>query len=74
MRASRGAARAALLLLACAGLAAARPLVRNIKTDAEFKKLLKHHAEVCELGPQPVSGHGARVRAAPGPVVAAAGE
>jgi len=40
------AARAALLLLALAHLAAARPLVRNIKTDAEFKKLLKHHAEV----------------------------
>ena len=52
MRGSRSAARAALLLLACAGLAAARPLVRNIKTDAEFKKLLKHHAEVCATGPR----------------------
>ena len=40
------AARAALLVLACAGLAAARPLVRNVRTDDEFRKLLKHHAEV----------------------------
>ena len=39
------AARSLLLLLALAHTAA-RPLVRNIKTDAEFKKLLKHHAEV----------------------------
>jgi thiol-disulfide isomerase/thioredoxin len=27
----------------------ARPLVRNVKTNAEFKKLLKHHAEVTGL-------------------------
>jgi thiol-disulfide isomerase/thioredoxin len=39
-------ARTALLMVACAGLATARPLVRNVKTDDEFRKLLKHHAEV----------------------------
>ena len=37
----------AVLFLAMAGYATARPLVRLVKTDDEFKKLLKHHAEVC---------------------------
>ena len=60
----RDAARVALLLLAFAGLATARPLVRNVKTDAEFKKLLKHHAEVS--APEPATCEaGARVTAAP---------
>ncbi len=35
-----------LAMLACVSLARARPLVRNVKTDDEFRKLLKHHAEV----------------------------
>jgi hypothetical protein len=42
-------ARSALTMLAmlvCVSLARARPLVRNVKTDDEFRKLLKHHAEV----------------------------
>ena len=47
---SASLARAALLMVACAGLATARPLVRNVKTDDEFRKLLKHHAEVRAAG------------------------
>ncbi len=47
---SASLARSALLFVACAGLAAARPLVRNVKTDDEFRKLLKHHAEVRAAG------------------------
>lgn len=38
-----------LAMLACVSLARARPLVRNVKTDDEFRKLLKHHAEVTGL-------------------------
>jgi thiol-disulfide isomerase/thioredoxin len=40
---------AAATLLALAGVCSARPTVRNVKTNAEFKKLLKHHAEVTGL-------------------------
>jgi thioredoxin 1 len=40
---------AAATLLALADVCLARPTVRNVKTNAEFKKLLKHHAEVTGL-------------------------
>jgi thiol-disulfide isomerase/thioredoxin len=38
-----------LVVCYCAAVAFARPTVRNVKTHAEFKKLLKHHAEVTGL-------------------------
>mmetsp|Transcript_8919 Transcript_8919/g.22272 ORF Transcript_8919/g.22272 Transcript_8919/m.22272 type:complete len:679 (+) Transcript_8919:127-2163(+) len=38
-----------LVVLLALPLALARPTVRNVKTNAEFKKLLKHHAEVTGL-------------------------
>lgn len=36
---------AAAVVLGLLSVADARPLVRNVKTNTEFKKLLKHHAE-----------------------------
>jgi thiol-disulfide isomerase/thioredoxin len=38
-----------LVVCHCLALAYARPTVRNVKTYSEFKKLLKHHAEVTGL-------------------------
>ena len=37
--------RQALVLACILCVASARPLVRNVRTNDEFKKLLKHHAE-----------------------------
>lgn len=39
----------AALVFALESACMARPTVRNVKTNAEFKKLLKHHAEVTGL-------------------------
>lgn len=44
-----GRLRLAVLVLALCGMATARPLVRNVRTDDEFRRLLKHHAEVTGL-------------------------
>jgi thiol-disulfide isomerase/thioredoxin len=34
-----------VVLSCCLAMAVARPIVRNVRTNDEFKKLLKHHAE-----------------------------
>ena len=34
-----------VVIFSCLSLSLARPVVRNVKTNDEFKKLLKHHAE-----------------------------
>lgn len=49
MAVSRAVFLMAALLVALPYSAYARPTVRNVKTNAEFKKLLKHHAEVTGL-------------------------
>eukprot|EP00961_Rhodomonas_salina_P292186 3932719-Rhodomonas_salina.2 len=38
-----------IVLAALASYVEARPTVRNIKSNSEFKKLLKHHADVTGL-------------------------